>query len=138
MERYWLWCSCLMIAADLALVSAAPQEAASPNKEQKVEAALKAAERFDGRATLRTKDGRPRELHVVVRNWVIHPGEQVTRFPERDFTIVELVAGTVVTVIDGQEKEFTGGFWAVPPGSSMSIRVKSESASLQTVTIRQN
>jgi hypothetical protein len=138
MRRYWLWCSCLVVAAYWMSVRVAAQEAASPNTAQKVEASLKAAERFDGRATLHAKDGSPRELHVVVRNWVIHPGEQVTRFPERDFTIVELVAGTVVTVIDGQEKEFTGGFWTVPAGGSMSIRVKSESASLQTVTIRRN
>jgi hypothetical protein len=127
-----------MVAVGLTLIPVAAQGPASPNKPQKGEAALKAAERFDGRATLRAKDGSPRDLHVVVRNWVIHPGEQVTRFPERDFTIVELVAGTVVTVIDGQEKEFSGGFWTVPAGGSMSIRVKSESASLQTVTIKQN
>jgi hypothetical protein len=104
MQRYWLRCLCLMVAAGLTVIHAAAQEAASPKKPEKVEAALKASERFDGKATLRAKDGSLRELHVVVRNWVIHPGEQVTRFPEKEFTVVELVAGSVITVIDGQKK----------------------------------
>jgi hypothetical protein len=138
MLRYWLRCLFLMVAASSIVIYAAAQEAASPKKGEKAEAALKPAERFDGRTTLRAKDGRPRELHVVVRNWVIHPGEQVSRFPEKDFTVVELIAGSVITVIDGQEKEFTGGFWAVPAGALMAVRVTSESASFQTITIKQN
>lgn len=108
MLRYWLRCLFLMVAASLIVIYTAAQEAVSPKKAEKVEAALKPAERFDGRTTLRAKDGSSRELHVVVRNWVIHPGEQVTRFPEKDFTVVELIAGSVITVIDGQEKESPG------------------------------
>lgn len=138
MRRHWMQCLIVVVAEGLALVSVAAQESPPTGKPQKTEAVLKPAERFDGRATLSAKDGRMRDLHVLVRNWVIHPGEQVSRFPERDFTVVELVAGSVITMIDGQEKEIKGGgFWILPAGGSMSIRVTSESASLQTVTIKQ-
>lgn len=139
MLRFWLRCVCLIVAPGLMGVYAVAQEAAAPKSPEKTEATLKAAERFDGRATVRAKDGTAKELHVVVRNWAIHPGEEVTRFPEKDFTVVQLVAGKVVTVINGQEKTRTGGeFWAIPAGASMAVRVTSESASFQTVTIRQN
>jgi quercetin dioxygenase-like cupin family protein len=138
MRRMLLQYFLLIAGAGLMVVPAVAQEAASAKKPEKVEAALKAAERFDGRATLRAKDGSAKELHVVVRNWAIHPGEEVTRFPERDFTVVQLVAGKVVTVIDGQEKVRTGGeFWTVPAGASMAVKVTSESASFQTITIKQ-
>lgn len=139
MLRFWLRYVCVIVAAGLMGVYAVAQEAAAPKKPEKTEATLKAAERFDGRATVRAKDGSAKELHVVVRNWAIHPGEEVTRFPEKDFTVVQLVAGKVVTVIDGQEKARTGGeFWAIPAGASMAVRVTSESASFQTATIKQD
>ncbi len=138
MERILLQYFLLIAGAGLMVVPAVAQEAAPAKKAEKVEAALKAAERFDGRATLRAKDGSAKELHVVVRNWAIHPGEEVTRFPEKDFTVLQLVAGKVVTVIGGQEKVRTGGeFWAVPAGASMAVRVTSESASFQTITIKE-
>src|SRR5258708_5687191 len=134
MKRMLLQYFLLIAGAGLMVVPAVAQEAASAKKPEKVEAALKAAERFDGRATLRAKDGSAKELHVVVRNWAIHPGEEVTRFPERDFTVVQLVAGRVVTVIAGQEKARTGGeFWTVPAGGAMGGEREGGTAAFQTI-----
>jgi quercetin dioxygenase-like cupin family protein len=78
-------------------------------------------------------------LHIVVQDWGIHGRKPVEKFPEEGFMIVHLLAGKVATVIDGKEQTHKGGdFWTVSPGSHMSVQVTSESASLQTLAVRQN
>ncbi len=127
----------LLASAILAVTGIITQRLPFADSQQKTEAALTPIERFDNVTTLRTKDGKRRDIHIVIRNWIIHPGEKVSRFPEPGFMIVQLRAGKVIVVIDGKEqKHQTGEFWAVPAGSSMSIQVTSESAVLQTMAVR--
>lgn len=94
-------------------------------------------ERFDGTITLRAKDGQSRELHVVIRNWTIDRGQKIPRFPEAGFMIVQLRGGQLTTVIDSQRQERREDeFWTVPVGSSMSVETGNDSATLQTMAVR--
>lgn len=95
-------------------------------------------ERFDGTTSLRTRDGRERTVQVVIRNWTIPNRQRLARFPQDGFMVVHLRAGEVITVIDGQRQaRREDEIWAVPAGASMSVETGTESASLQTVTVRE-
>lgn len=112
----------------------------SAQAEQKPEAtaAVKPFNRFDGKASFRTKQGKPKELHVVIRNWEIHGQQHVEKFPEQGFMVVHLHSGSVTTVINGKEEKHGGNaFWSVPAGSSMSVQVTSESALLEVMSVRE-
>jgi hypothetical protein len=93
-------------------------------------------ERFDGTIALRTRDGQVRRLRVVIRNWIVDRGQVISPFPESGFLIVQLRAGEVVTVIDGQRQErLEDEFWTVPAGSAMAVETRKESAILQTTVV---
>jgi|SRR5579864_2115152 len=127
----------LFASTMLVLTGMITQRLPFADSQQKTEAALIPVERFDGVTTLLTKAGKRRDIHIILRNWIIHPGEKVSRFPETGFMIVQLRAGKVIVMIDGKEqKHQTGEFWAVPASSLMSIQVTSESAVLQTMAVR--
>ena len=58
------------------------------------------------------------------------------RAPESGFLIVQLRAGEVVTVIDGQRQErLEDELWTVPAGSAMAGETRKESAILQTTVV---
>ena len=124
--------------AGLSLASAPAQHTPAP-AQQKTETAapLKPLERFEGQAAFRTKQGKPKELHIVIRNWEIHGRQRIDKFPEEGFMVVHLHSGKVTTVINGKEEKRSGdAFWTVPAGSSMSVQVTSESALLETMAVR--
>lgn len=119
--------------------SAGAQQTPPAQAPQKAESVipLKPIERFDGKTAFRTKQGKPKELHVVVRNWQIHGRQRIEKFPEEGFMLVHLHSGKVSTVIDGKEEKRGGdAFWTVPAGSKMSVEVTSESALLETMAVR--
>lgn len=83
-------------------------------------------ERFDGKVTLRTKDGQFKELHVVIRNWIIPGG--TSQLPQKGFMVVQSRAGILTTVIDNELKERNeNAFWIVPTGSFMSFEIGNDS-----------
>lgn len=113
------------------------EQAASSRTEPHGQDLRKPFERFDGRTTLQTKEGKPRKIHVVVRNWVIDNRQRIPQFPETGFVLVELRAGQVTTVIENQRQaRKEGDFWTVPAGSSMSVETGTESAVLQTLAVQ--
>lgn len=132
--------SCVLALLTTGIVTAAfAQQAGAPEPSQKQEAIvpLSQVERFNGKTTLQTKGGKSQELHVVVQDWGIHGRQRVEKFPEEGFMVVHLLAGKVMTVIDGKEQAHQGGeYWTVPVGSTMSVQVTSESASLQTLAVK--
>lgn len=139
MERLRSRVLALLAVSVLGVTSAANQQKASAQAEQKPEAAvaLKPLNRFDGKTAFRTKQGKPRELHVVIRNWEIHGRHRVEKFPEEGFLVIHLHSGSVTTVINGKEEKHGGNaFWTVPAGFSMSVQVTSESALLEVASIR--
>lgn len=136
-----LWCLpvlFLALAASCAILAAGAQEQVAPPP-QKTEARgpLTPLERFDGHAAFHTKQGKSRELHVVVRKWEIHGRQHIEKFPEQGFMVVHLQSGRVITTIDGKEEKRSGGdFWTVAAGSTMGIQVTSESALLETAAVK--
>jgi hypothetical protein len=93
--------------------------------------------RFEGTAKLTAKGAAPATLHVSKKNWGIHGRQKIERFPEAGFLIVHLHSGLVTTIIAGkEEKRKVGDYWTVPAGSQMSVHVTSESASLETFSIK--
>ncbi len=119
---------------------AAAQQDASARPEQKPEAtaAVKPLNRFEGKASFRTKQGKSKELHVVTRNWQIHGRQRIEKFPDQGFLVIHLHSGSVTTVINGKEEKHGGNaFWSVPAGASMSVQVTSESALLEVMSVRE-
>jgi len=139
--NHLLPCSLIVILAAFLIVapSSGQQGASSPQgKTVEPESAseLNATVRFEGKATMKLKTGRPQELNVALRSWGIHGQQHIEKFPEQGFLVVHLHSGKVVTVIEGKEEQRKGGdFWTLPSGSTMSVQVKSESALLQTFSI---
>lgn len=125
----------IVLAGLLVAESAVAQVAPSPGGE--AAQLRKPIERFSGPVTVRAPDGSPRQVQVVVRNWIIDNRRRIAQFPEEGFLIVELTGGELATVIDGQRRERKSGeFWTVPAGSTMAIETGNDSAALQTVAIR--
>jgi hypothetical protein len=126
-----------MLGALLATPSATlAQQRDDPGQKADYPGLRKPFERFDGTIALRTRDGQVRRLRVVIRNWIIDRGQVISRFPESGFLIVQLRAGEVVTVIDGQRQErLEDEFWTVPAGSAMAVETRKESAILQTTVV---
>lgn len=126
-----------MLGALLAIPSAAlAQQRDDPGQKADYPGLRKPFERFNGTIALRTRDGQVRRLRVVIRNWIIDRGQVISRFPESGFLIVQLRAGEVVTVIDGQRQErLEDEFWTVPAGSAMAVETRKESAILQTTVV---
>ncbi len=139
MQRHLPHAIVFLIGGILWTTPAVAQEAAPAAAQQKAEAPapLKPIERFDGKTAFRTKKGKPKELHVIVRNWEIHGRQRIKKFPEEGFMLVHLHSGKVTTVIDGKEEKWGGdAFWTVPAGSTISAQVTSESALLETMAVR--
>jgi quercetin dioxygenase-like cupin family protein len=81
--------------------------------------------------------GAAKPSHVLISNWAIHGTGKIERFPERGFMVIQLHSGAVTVTINGKAEQHKGGdFWTVPAGAAMSVQVTSESAVLQTLTIR--
>lgn len=134
-------CALVVVAVSTFGVTAGvAQKKNSAQTEQKPEAtsAVQPINRFEGKTAFRTKQGKSKELHVVIRNWEIHGRQRIEKFPEQGFMVVHLHSGSVTTVINGKEEKHGGNaFWSVPAGSSMSVQVTSESALLEVMSIRQ-
>jgi hypothetical protein len=99
--------------------------------------AVQARHRFEGAVTLQTKAAAATSLAVLKQNWALRGRQSLESFPVTGITIVHLHSGLVTTTIDGQEvKRNTGDYWTVPAGSQMKLLVTSESASLETLSIK--
>ena len=134
---------CVLMVVAVSTLGVTPgvaQEKPSAQPEQKAEAtaAVRPLNRFEGKTAFRTKQGKSKELHVVIRNWEIHGRQRIEKFPEQGFLVVHLHSGSVTTVIKGKEEKHGGNaFWSVPAGSSMSVQVTSESALLEVTSVRE-
>lgn len=131
--------SFLLVAASLAATVAPAQQRPGPPARPSFDAPVTLApiERFDGPVTFRARDGQPRTVRVVVRNWTIPNRQQIARFPEEGFLIVQLRGGQLTTVIAGQRQERKEDeYWTVPAGVPMSIETGNDTATIQTTAVR--
>ncbi len=107
------------------------------NKDDHLASVVVPLSRFEGTAQLAVKGAAPATFHVSKKNWGIHGRQKIEKYPESGFLIVHLHSGLVTTIIDGkEEKRKVGDYWTVPAGSQMSLQVTSESASLETFSIK--
>ncbi|HEY2446644.1 MAG TPA: hypothetical protein VGI20_12995 [Rhizomicrobium sp.] len=127
----------LPFAAAALLVPAMAMAAVAAKQEQgPAPGTVVPLERFDGSVRIHSPRAAAETLHVIARVWQIHGRQHIAKFPEAGFLIVHLHSGKVVTVIDGKETQRHGDdFWTVAPGSSMSLRVTSESALVETTAV---
>jgi len=101
--------------------------------------ALVPRERFNGTVTVKDRAGRTRVLEIQMRDWTIPNRQRVERFPQDGTIIVQLRAGDLVTVMNGQRQARTpDDFWTVPAGTAMTIETGQDTVALQTVATRES
>jgi quercetin dioxygenase-like cupin family protein len=95
---------------------------------------LRPKERFQLKATLTDKAGKPKTVNLSARQWDVLGNQRLAVFPEHGFLLVQLVGGRVTTIIAGKEqKRRHGEFWTVPANTQMSVTAVGEDATLQVV-----
>jgi quercetin dioxygenase-like cupin family protein len=125
------------IAAGLAVLvhsaTASPAGAQARPDERGVET----RDRFAGTLRLSARDGSARALQVEVHHWSIRGGQRVTPAASPGFRVMQLLAGAVTTVIDGQRvARREGEFWTVPAGVALLLETGDDTAVLQVTTVR--
>ena len=119
------------------LATAAPAQA--PREEHSFDAAvaLKPAKSFDGTAMVRAKSGTPKQVALSVRNWIIPNRQKIAKFPEQGLLVIQVRAGSLVTIIDGKRQQRGADeFWTVSPGATLAIETQQDSVILQVVSLR--
>src|SRR5579863_3209785 len=93
------------------------------------------ANRFEGDAQFKDKNGKSKGAHVTIRQWSIPGKQKVDALPERGFLLVTVRAGKVTTTIGGEQKQrVTGDFWTVQEDQRMSVEATRETAVLEVVS----
>jgi len=134
-QKATLRCAIAVFAGFLA--TAAPAQA--PREEQSFDAtvALKPVKSFEGTAMVRAKSGTPKQVALGVRNWIIPNRQKIATFPEQGLLVIQVRAGSLVTIIDGKRQQRGADeFWTVPPGATLAIETQQDSVILQVVSLR--
>ena len=132
MKRAKLILSVLSVASLFALAPAFAQE----NQQQLVRSRII----FDGRTQMRDAkaENAVRDTQIRIQNIAIVGGQKLQSLGLRSngITIMQLRAGDLTTVINGQRQErHEGEFWTVPAGAQFSIETEDDTASVQTIEI---
>ena len=100
-------------------------------------AALSPVHGFEAVATMRAR-GAQTPVAVSLRNWIIPNRQRIAEFPERGLLVVQVRAGSLVTIIDGK-RQMRGPdeFFTVPPGATLGIETQQDSAIVQIVSLRE-
>lgn len=97
--------------------------------------ALRPLDRFEGEAQVRAKDGMA-PLRVALRNWIIPNNTRVAPFPERAFMVMQLRAGELATIINGERKSrHADEFWTVPENAQFAIETGKDFAIVQSFAV---
>lgn len=92
--------------------------------------------RFDGTVTLRTPKGTPTSARVQLHNWGIRNGQTLTSFPLQGLLLMELRAGELTSIIDGERtSREAGSFWIVPERAQLTLITDTDTATLQVTAI---
>lgn len=98
---------------------------------------LKPAMSFDGSAMMRGTGGVPEQVTLGIRNWIIPNRQRIATFPEQGLLVIQVRAGSLVTIIEGRRQKWgVDQFWTVPPGTTMEIETQQDSVILQVVSLR--
>ncbi len=94
-------------------------------------------QRFAGELSIRTAEG-PRPVRVEIYDWSISGGQEIDDLPleTRGFMIMQLRAGEVTTILDGERRErIEDEVWTVREGASLTLVTEDDTAVLQTIVI---
>jgi quercetin dioxygenase-like cupin family protein len=126
-----------LLALSIAGLASAAAQTAGTGGSEAAPAVVVPEVRFDGNVAFNLSPARRATLHVVMRKWQIHGKQHIAKFPEEGFVVVHLHSGKIVTTINGQETaRKPEDYWVIPQGQTMSLRVTSESALLETTAVR--
>jgi quercetin dioxygenase-like cupin family protein len=125
------------IAAALAVLAPAATPAPAAAQARPDYPGVEARDRFAGSLRLSARDGSARALQVEVHHWSIRGGQRATPAASPGFRVMQLLAGAVTTVIDGQRvARREGEFWTVPAGAALGLETGDDTAVLQVTTVR--
>lgn len=109
-----------------------------PDKEMTFDAPveLKPTMSFDSSVMVRGKGGVPEQVTLSIRNWIIPNRQRIAPFPEQGLLVIQVRAGSLITIIDGKRQQRgVDQFWTVPPGATMEIETQQDSVILQVVSL---
>jgi quercetin dioxygenase-like cupin family protein len=125
------------VAAVLAVLAHSLSAAPVAAQDRTDDAGPEARDRFAGTLRFSARDDSARGLRVDVHHWAIRGGQRVTPAASPGFRVVQLLAGAVTTVIDGERAaRREGEFWTVPAGAAMRLQTGDDAAVLQVTTVR--
>jgi hypothetical protein len=92
---------------------------------------------FSGTLNARATKGKTYPFRVTIRKWDLDGSEdEVQVMSIRTFTVMSDCSGRIETTIDGKKEiRAPEEYWTVKAGSSVAVRVLSESAVLQTLAV---
>jgi hypothetical protein len=91
---------------------------------------------FDGRLPALKSGDRSRP--IVLRQFTIEGHQRAVRldFPDRGLLLVQLQAGQLVTIINGERRmRIEGEWWTVSPPSAMQVETADDTAVIDTTLI---
>lgn len=93
-------------------------------------------EGFHAPLTLKTKQGKPVSLNVAVHKWSIDGTLGPQSVHVEDFTLFQMRSGKIQIQADGKDVVKTADdYWTMPAGSTLTFKVKGETALLEAVTV---
>jgi hypothetical protein len=91
---------------------------------------------FRGQLPLETKAGKQLTLQTAVHSWSIDGSFGWRTVRTSDFTVFHLRAGKLQVLVNGvEELKRADAFWTSPAGATLKLRVKGETAVLDTLTV---
>ena len=91
---------------------------------------------FDSSVLVLGKGAVAEQVALSIRNWIIPNRQHIATFPERGLLVIQVRAGSLVTIIDGKRQQRgVDQFWTVPPGARMEIETQQDSVILQVVSL---
>jgi len=133
----WREAGVFLVSAVLIATNAQAQAPVDPRRfDATVE--LKAVSGAEGRTTIRDSAGATKPVIITIRNWIIPNRQHIAAFPERGLLVIQVRAGSLTTIIDGQRRDRgVDDFWTVPSGTAMAIETGDDSVILQVVSLRE-
>lgn len=92
---------------------------------------------FKGALTLPSKDGASQTANIDVQSWELpNQNGAVHELPLTGFYVAHLLSGNIAATIAGQTTNHVpGAYWTVATGATMQVKVLSEFAVLETLTV---
>ena len=95
---------------------------------------LKATKLYEGTVTTQTAKGAAQPVHLAVQRWTIANDGAVHEIPLAGFYVVQLQSGNVAATVAGETIDHrSSDFWTVKAGATMSVKVLSQLAVLETI-----